>query len=229
MTEHETYAENLAAYTLDALDPASAHELERHLAGCAECSAKLLELESARDVLGASVAQVEPPRALKRRIMSEVKADLRANPHTSDAPRARTRGRWGLQVATGLAAAALVGGALIVGSDGSEEPVQIAAQPSTSAPAEKIEATLEREGDEGELRVDRLPVLARGRAYQLWIQHGQEMKPSTVFTLEPDGTAVAAVEGSLADADAVVLTREPSAGSLKPTSLPLLRVPLNES
>lgn len=228
MTEHEAHAENLAAYALDALDSASAGELERHLAGCAECSAKLLELESARDVLGASVAQVEPPRALKRRIMSEVKTDLRANAKTVGTMR-RARSHWGLQMATGLAAAAAAAGVLIVGLDGGEEPVRIAAQPTTTAPAERIEASLEREGDAGELRVDRLPALARGRAYQLWIQHGQQMEPSTVFTLEADGTAVAPVEGSLAGADAVVLTREPSAGSSEPSSLPLLRVPLNAS
>ena len=229
MTEHEIHAENLAAYALDALDPASARELESHLAGCAECSAKLLELESARDVLGASVVQVEPPRALKRRIMSEAKADLRMNARRVATTRP-IRQRWGLQVATGFAVVAVIGGALIVGpGDGDEEPVRIAAQPTTTAPAEKIEVTLEREGDAGELRVDRLPALARGRAYQLWIQRGQELRPSTVFTLEPDGTAVAAVDGSLADADAVVLTREPSAGSSEPSSLPLLRVPLEES
>ena len=229
MTEHETHAENLAAYALDALDQASARELESHLAGCAECSAKLLELESARDVLGASVTQIEPPRALKRRIMSEVQTDVRANAQMAGATRP-IRERWGLQLATGFAVAALIGGALIVGLDGGgEEPVRIVAQPTTTAPAEKIEVALEREGDQGELRVDRLPALARGRAYQLWIQHGQEMQPSTVFTLEVDGTAVAPVDGSLAGADAVVLTREPSAGSSEPSSLPLLRVPLGES
>ena len=40
-TDHERWRDELAAYLLGALEPGEAAELERHLAGCAECRAEL--------------------------------------------------------------------------------------------------------------------------------------------------------------------------------------------
>ena len=221
MNEHERHAENLGAYALGALDEATAAELERHLAGCPHCARELRALERARDVLPASLPPVAPPRALKRRLMSEVAADAKGQRR----PARSWRPRWALPAAGGVAAASALAVVLAIALSGPAETV-IDAEPTASAPA-GVAAALEREGEEGTLVVQRLPELGRGRAYQLWIQRGGTMEPSSVFTLEPDGTAIAPVEGSLDGASSIVLTREPLTGSTAPTTAPLLEVRLD--
>ena len=221
MSEHSPRSDDLAAYALGALDSGDVADLERHLAGCEQCRSELRELEMARDVLPAAVPPMKPPRALKRRLMASVDADARASRGAASAPGYG----WAARAAAGFAAASVLAVAVVVAVESGEDPTVIAAQPTGTTPT-RIAATLELDDEQGTLRVSRLPVLGRGQAYQLWIQRDGVMHPSTVFTLEPDGTKVTAVDGSLGDAEALVLTREPLEGRATPTSGPLLEVPL---
>ena len=41
MSEHEHWAQEVAAYALGALEPAEAAEFERHLEGCERCHSEL--------------------------------------------------------------------------------------------------------------------------------------------------------------------------------------------
>jgi hypothetical protein len=50
--------------------------------------------------------------------------------------------------------------------------------------------------------------------------------PASTFVLDKDRSAVAAVP-ELEDGDAVLVTREPYGGSMRPTTEPLLEVPLS--
>ena len=73
--DHEDRRDDLAAYALGALDTAEAIELERHLEGCERCQEHLRWLDPALGALSESVERVEPPRELRERLMTEVRAD----------------------------------------------------------------------------------------------------------------------------------------------------------
>jgi anti-sigma-K factor RskA len=65
-----------ASFVLGALDEAEADAVRAHLASCADAHGEVGELGSVVAVLGESVPVVEPPAALKGRIMAAAAADL---------------------------------------------------------------------------------------------------------------------------------------------------------
>jgi anti-sigma-K factor RskA len=67
-----------ASFVLGALDADEADAVRAHLASCAEPHAEFAELDSVLSVLAESVPVVEPPAALKGRIMAAAAADLDA-------------------------------------------------------------------------------------------------------------------------------------------------------
>lgn len=120
-----------AAYLLGALDEAQRVQFEAHAAGCAECLRELEELRSVTDRLALAVTQVDPPAALKARLLLRAQqvqpvlpATPPARPATPVAPeslvagqRAR-RSRWwqlGERMATAVTAAALALGLIASG------------------------------------------------------------------------------------------------------------------
>jgi anti-sigma-K factor RskA len=67
-----------ASFVLGALDADDADAVRAHLASCADPHAEMAELGSVLDVLTESVPVVEPPAALKGRILAAAAADLEA-------------------------------------------------------------------------------------------------------------------------------------------------------
>jgi len=72
-----------ASFVLGALDADEADAVRAHVASCADPHAEIAELGSVLSVLAESVPVVEPPAALKDRIMAAAAADLAANPRTA--------------------------------------------------------------------------------------------------------------------------------------------------
>ena len=65
--------ELLEAYALGALEPEERADVERHVAGCAECRARVRELEAAAHRLPqalAAASPLEPPGDLERRVLA---------------------------------------------------------------------------------------------------------------------------------------------------------------
>jgi anti-sigma-K factor RskA len=123
------------AFVLGALDADEADAVRAHLALCADPHAEMAELGSVLTVMAESVPQVEPPAALKERIMAAAAADLEARgtatpaaPPAPPAPptpfpaaaqrRARAArsgiGLWALRIAAVLAIALLGGWNLLL-------------------------------------------------------------------------------------------------------------------
>ena len=232
-TAHERYRDDLAAYALGALEEREAAELERHLADCEACRLQLRWLEPAVDLLPRSTEQLEPPAGLRERLMATVRAEARGPGSAGVVAAApRRRREWVTLIrrpATAVAAVALLvlgaaGGYLL--HDPGESSSVIAAQPSPAAPP-ALAGTLEREDGSAILTMSRLPALPRDDVYEVWVERDGALEPSSLFVPRRDGSAEAAVPGSLDGADAVLVTREPRGGSLKPTSRPLLRADLN--
>lgn len=76
MTDH-SWAELLPAYALDALDAADARALESHLASCAACREELAALRETVAAIAETAPRVEPPAALRERVLSQATARAR--------------------------------------------------------------------------------------------------------------------------------------------------------
>jgi anti-sigma-K factor RskA len=229
---HRAYRDELAAYTIGALEPAEVDELERHVSGCGECREYLFWLDPAVDLLPASVDQLQAPRRLKRALMAEVHDDLKAARRAERDRERAERGFWGSiwRPATAIAAclvlvAGIVGGYALRGDDEPQSDL-IVAQVLDEGVGARTAATLEREGDRGILHVEALPPLPENRVYQAWIQRDGAMEPSTAFVVGRDGTTEVAIKGSLDGASGIYVTREPADGSEEPSLPVIMKAPL---
>jgi anti-sigma-K factor RskA len=238
MRTHGEMRDDLAAYAIGALPRDEAAELEGHLAGCESCRARLRWLQPAVDMLPASVEQLTPPERIRNELMATVRAEAEAEARTESPPaRAGPRPRWRdwggflLRPATAVGAVVLVVAGTAAGyalrGSSEDETTVIEARASSPAQADLVSATLERSDGSATLHVRELPPIDPGEVYEVWVQRAGAVEPSNTFVLNDDGTAVAAVPGSLEDADAVLVTREPLGGSERPTSPPVLEAPLN--
>src|SRR5579871_1305450 len=64
-----------AAYALDALDPEEREAFEAHLAQCERCRDEVAELSSAASSRAFGLEPVEPPPALRGRILDAARAE----------------------------------------------------------------------------------------------------------------------------------------------------------
>jgi anti-sigma factor RsiW len=72
---HEHYENELAAYMLGALEPHELGAFEAHLEDCERCQSRARWLGASVDVLPSAVEQVEPPPALRARLMETVRQE----------------------------------------------------------------------------------------------------------------------------------------------------------
>jgi Anti-sigma-K factor rskA len=214
--DHRRWSDDLAAYVLDALEPAEET--------CKECSAQLRWLRPATDLLPETVPRLQPPPELRERVMAEVRGDAERQ-----APAKAARGHWRnlfLRPAVGLAGAAVIaaglGGYLIAGDQGGDNQQTI---PGPQGGA--VTANLVRQGDSGTLELTGLSPLPANTVYQAWVQRDGMVIPSSLFAPRADGTASAAIPAHLDGADQVMVTREPKGGSPQPTHKPLVSVRIN--
>ena len=240
--------ETLGAYVLGACPPDEADRVARHLDACPSCASEAARLRKSATALLADVAPVAPAAELKDRVMADIRAEAdlfdaaRARTHASPPARraaraaARWRGSWqrlGRPARVGAVACTLVlavgaGGLVASGlrSDpGSREMLRAQVNQARAPGAAGI---LEVRDDEVDLRVRGLPRPEPGRGYQVWVRTGREVpRPAGAF-LEPqaDGESRATLPPAARDADQVLVTSEPAAGSEVPTGVPLVRVDL---
>jgi anti-sigma-K factor RskA len=214
--------DDLVAYSLGALEPGEAREVEAHAPSCARCSRELEALVPAVAVLAESVEQLEPPPELRERVMAAVRADVEATQRErSQAPeRPPARRDWrGLLLrpayAVGLAIViAAIGGYLIAGNNGGGGPgettVPVVAQ-------QGIGGTLAVGEQSSMLDLHGLQQLTGKQVYQVWVAKGKSLRPSSSFVPDANGRAMSAVDGHLTSGTKVMVTREPHAGRTTPT------------
>jgi hypothetical protein len=231
--DHRRYEEDLAAYLLDALVEEEQHEFERHLRSCPACQAEERWLRGAVDLLPSSVEQVEPPPALRERLMDTVHAEAAAE-GIEARPRSRRRPRLGfvLRPAVAFGAAALiavgVGAGYLIGDAGEESRQAVAtipASPTGEAPGARGEIVESR--DAAVIRVSGLPP-RRGRVYELWLvrKGSSTPEPSSLFAVADNGSGASGIPGGLEGVREVMVSSEPEGGSKQPTTMPVLRATL---
>jgi anti-sigma-K factor RskA len=69
-SDHEELRNQLGAFVLGALAPAEEAEVRAHVAGCDECAAEVRALRPVVDALARSTEPVDPPAALRLRILA---------------------------------------------------------------------------------------------------------------------------------------------------------------
>jgi anti-sigma-K factor RskA len=198
-----------AAYVLGALEPVEAEDFRRHMDSCVVCRDEVSAFQQVADALPMSAHQHSLPRGLRRRVLSEVRADAAAG-------KQRTRTRPRPAFAGALAAAAAVAIAVVFAlSSGSATDVFHASVGS---------ASVRVSDDHAELVVNHLPQAPSGRIYEVWLKRGSAPPSPTkaLFGVTAAGAADVDVPGNLAGVNVVMVTQEPAGGSPHPTSAPVI-------
>jgi hypothetical protein len=175
-------------------------------------------------MLPVAVEQVEPPPALRDRLMTTVRAEAAQEGRApARAPRRRSwRDLFAIPrpalafTAVLLVAVAVAGYAIGTGGEPGSDTVTAQGKAPPGATA-----VVEHSGDTGTLRVTGLPQRT-DRIYQVWIARGDRVESSTLFQVHRDGSGAAAIPEGLEDADQVMVTLEPPGGSRRPTRAPLI-------
>jgi anti-sigma-K factor RskA len=224
------------AYSLDALDDIERAAFERHLAECAACRAEVASLRETAALIAETTA-VEPPAALRSRVLADI-ATVRPLPPVVPEPvvaESRTRPRRfrlaALAAAAAVIAAVSIGGAVWnqVSDDssqvltGADAVLSAADAKSTSLDFDGgASATVTHSDSVGQAVIEthKMPPPPDGMVYQLWLQQpGEGMVSAGVMPVEADQTVL--LTGDAATAEAAGITVEPEGGSDQPTSDPI--------
>ena len=220
---------DVAAYALGALPEQDRRRFEAHLETCELCRTDLAALRPVVDALPAAAEPVEPPGALKNRIMSVVEAEAREQ-REQRAP-ARPKRAW-LSFRSPIpafAAAALlllagVGIGIAVLRD--DDPVATYAGQCIRG-CDEVAMTVD-EGH-GTIKVEGMDQPPRGRVYQVWThRYGEDPKPTdALFTVAKNGSASVDVPADAGSIDQVLVTDEPPGGSVEPSTAPYVAVKMS--
>ena len=88
MSETSECCGDAAAYLLGALEPVDAERFRQHAESCPACREELAVMRTVVDALPLTAPQHQAPRALRRRVMRDVRSDSAA-PARSVRPRRR--------------------------------------------------------------------------------------------------------------------------------------------
>ena len=242
---HDKHHGDAACYLLGAMPELEATAFERHVMGCASCRDEVERLRPAVQALPLSVQPLRAPETLGESLMAQVRDEARAAsaPSASTGRKAfrrltegtrETRRRVRPAAAWASAAVLLVAGIVLgLGAQGVLEPDDrtVAATIDESRLTEGSATLLVSESDDRAfLSVSGLPALPSdesGEIYQLWLVRGNEVIPSSLFSVGDDGSGTATILEGVEDADAVWVTREEAGGSRAPTESPVMRINLS--
>lgn len=228
--EHHEIFENLGAFALGALPESERARVAAHLEGCPVCAEDAASLQRTATGLIDTVPVLEPPPALRDRIMAIVEPEAALVRATSKPPAAvrvpAARRSWvdslSLRWATAAAALLIVGGfagASLRGDGGPETR-------TLSAGVGRGHAWVEVKDGRGQLVVDGLAAPGKGKVYELWIQTGNAApRPASTnlreatFVMESGRVDIPA---RLDEGDRVMVTAEPEGGSRIPTATPVV-------
>lgn len=223
---------DVAAYALGALDAAEAEAFRRHLETCTVCQEELTSFQKVVDELPMTAPPHKAPAAIRRRVMREVNADVRARRRAgSSEPRAQRTGGAGwllprpaLALGVAVLIAVAVGvGILASGSSGPAGRVLAAEVVGTGT------AQLRVASGRASLVVRHFAQPPAGKIYEVWVVHGKgtPAPTSTLFSPTSAGNAVVEVPGNIKGVSAVMVTPEPMGGSPHPTHAPVISVSLD--
>jgi anti-sigma-K factor RskA len=238
---HLPYQENLAVYSLDALDADEAAALEAHLRTCESCRAQLADYQRLSAGLLSALPPQAPRLALRRTLQGRLSSPMRP-------ARPQFKLSWG-QVGIAGALVLLIAFNILSISQiyslkeqqaelnrqfySEQTAMAMLAYPGTQSTA------FNQDGIVGSLLVDKnrnllavfawhLPPAPHGKTYQMWLIDPQGDRTSGGFLIpeadQPFAMAVIASPQPLAGFTGFGITLEPSGGSPQPTGPKILRV-----
>jgi len=233
--------ELVGAFALDALPDDEAAAFRAHIAVCARHAEQAAELRSTAEQLADSVEPIEPPPALRARLLEAVAREpqeRRSATISELAPAARAgearrvpRGGWFTPNAWTAIAATLAIIAAVVGVWAYNAQDDAAGDLATAATDVRglVDADGQRVGtvvyfggeDRAAVFIDNLPDAGQGRAYQMWSIEGGEPVSLAVMDEGTHGRQVSVVNVDPVQSDALAITIEPAGGSEQPTSEPV--------
>jgi anti-sigma-K factor RskA len=226
----------IAPYALDALEADDRARFEAHLALCEQCRVELVGFLSTAARLGEGEA-VTPPPELRERVVAMAASTPQEHPVvTALAQRSRIRRvAPRLALVAAVAAAVLGIGGFVAEHQQADDLRADRSQLTAVMSAEDAKTTESPVAGGGEVRVISSPTndaavvvgaslssLDADQTYQVWRMH--DGQPTSVGLLGR-GPGVLYVEG-IKGADAFAVTVEPSGGSPKPTSEPIVATPV---
>jgi anti-sigma-K factor RskA len=236
------------AYALHALGPADRARFERHLARCDACAQEVRGLREAAARLGQAVA-ADPPRRLRDQVIGAARRTPQAGPVPSGrraaVPAFGGWRSWAPRLALVAAAASLAGGAVAgvaaVGEQhqlshaeagGSEVTAVLTARDAHMMAAPVTgggRATVVMSHSKRMLvfTTKDLPALPGARSYELWLMGPAGDRSAGMLPRPHREMTAPVVAAGLASGDKVGLTIEPSAGSPRPTTPPILMLDLS--
>jgi len=237
------------AYALNALDEQEAAAFARHLTSCEACTQEVGELQATAVRLARAVAETPPPE-MRRRVMAAVgeAQQIPAPPGTVVPlrPRPRPYALPYLAAAACLVVAAAGGGLALQARHQADQQRAAAARAQAqttrlaalmSAPDATLKAGAVRGGGTATLVASRrlnqaalvyhgLGELTGGRVYEMWYSVNGSMVPAGLLADgHLDGATL--LTGGLQGAAAVGVTVERAGGSPKPTTTPILLLPVS--
>lgn len=235
---HGRWRDDLAAHLLGALEPAEEAELERHLEGCERCREELGWLGPAVATLPESVPPLQPPPALRARILAEAQADAAESAAAVEGG-SRRRAAWlrglasrerGWQRRAALGAVALALFAVVGYEVGSNSGAGGSGAASTlsSGQAPGVTATMVREGSGGVLRLANVRQLPGDEVLEAWVRReGRVEAVPALFVPDREGNAATEI-ADMRGVDTVMVTAEPKGGSAEPTSEPIVTMEIKQ-
>ncbi|MGD0064941.1 MAG: anti-sigma factor [Streptosporangiaceae bacterium] len=233
------------SYALDALTEAEREEFERHLQHCPSCAAEVRGLRetAARLALAKTIA---PPVQMEQRVLAATYLTRQLPPahpldHPRDHPPDRHRLRSPRLIGAFAAAAVAVAVALGITQVSTQHQLNSAHQSAAAitkvlqAPDARLETTRTSAGgvitvayssDQGAavITTTGMSALSAGRVYQAWV-----MSPSgarSAGLISHPGQISQLLASGVRSGDRIGITVEPAGGTSKPTTTPVVTVPL---
>ncbi|HEY2506685.1 MAG TPA: anti-sigma factor [Streptosporangiaceae bacterium] len=235
----------VGAYALDAVSEHERARFERHLRGCRQCRDDLHGLREATARLGLAAAVAPRPAAREQTVQAAGRIrQVPPSRYKTGTAWHRTTQPWlaRTSMAVAVALVAVAGGlgwhlstmqdriatmqhhdAAIAQVLGARDAVTLTASVTTGGSATVV---MSHRADELVFTADGLTRLPSSRAYELWLMGPAGDQPVGMLPPESHGMAGPMVVGRLAAGDRLGLTVEPAAGSLRPTSTPIVLVGL---
>ena len=239
------------AYALHALEQgAESERFARHLNRCPSCASEVREFREVATAM-AFAATTAPPPELRDQVLAAAALTRQLPPEvTSRARSHRARGRARIRVPwvpwlSGVVATAAVVVAVLFGyaqAHTDQELNQARAQNQAialvlSAPQVKLlthattkggVATVVLAADRHEMVVttNGLPALPAGKVYQLWLIGTTKTVSAGLLPAATSGQTGPVLASGVVQGDMLGLTVEPAPGTAKPTTTPILSLPL---
>jgi anti-sigma-K factor RskA len=239
-------------YVLDAIDSDTERDrFERHLGRCQSCSSEVRGLREVTTGL-AMAAALQPPAAMHGRVLAAVRRTRQLPPAADTQPRHRLWPRWwpqersrwlprlALAAATAGVVAALVLGVILAGTQhrlGFAQAQNGAIARVLAAPDARVltkstsaggTATVIVSPSERELIVTTagLRPLPASKVYEAWLINPRRTRPAGLLPSPRGGKTQPLLATELMAGDELGLTVEPAGGTAKPTTTPILVIPL---